>query len=113
MTELSLSLADERLRQVAHARRRLLERYGLFCSERDLEVLAALARRYGVAVPGAAAKFRSRWLDVPFRGVTVRCCLDEVTEMVSTVIPRGDEPPVPRNRSRGTGRPTAMWQEAR
>ena len=109
MTELSLSLADERLRQVAHARRRLLERYGLFCSERDLEVLAALARRYGVSVPGGAV-YRARWLDVPFRAVTVRCCLDDVTEMVSTVIPAGDEPPVPRNRSRGTARPTAMWR---
>lgn len=108
-----MSLAEERQEQVAHARRRLRERYGLFCTERDLDVLAALAGRYGVSVPGAANRFRSRWLDVPFRCVTVRCCLDEVTEMVSTVIPRGDEPPVPRNRSRGTGRPTAMWQEAR
>ena len=108
-----MNLAEERQKQIMHVRLRLRERYWLLCSEINIEVLAALARRYGVSVPSAATRFRSRWLDVPFRGVTVRCCLDDVTEMVSTVIPAGDEPPVPRNRSRGIDKPTAMWREAK
>ena len=108
-----MNLAEERQQQIAHVRLRLRERYGLLCTERDLEVLAALAWRYGVGVPGALAAYRRTWLDVPFRCVTVRCCLDEVTEMVSTVIPPGADPQPPRNCSRGIGRPTAMWQEAR
>lgn len=89
---LSLTLTEERAQQVTHVRLRLRERYGLCVTERDIEVLGALARRYGVAVPGAVEEYRTRWLDAPFRAITVRCCWDSVTETVSTVIPAGEQP---------------------
>ena len=104
----AMTLDEERRSEIAHTRERLLERYGLCVTERDIDLLAALCRRSGAGVPGAVDGYRRRWLDVPFRHVTVRCCFDDVTQAVRTVIPADEPPTKPAHQPRGRERPMAM-----
>lgn len=81
-------LALRRQRELEHSRLRLRDRYGVNWGEADIRDLAAAAKDRGQPVAGASTSIpRSVWLDVRFRGRTIRLCLDGDTGMVCTVVP--------------------------